>query len=672
MTTTTTTIKTTRRRRRRRNAGGDGEEEKGKKRASTTKSSLVILETNRILLYYAALLCLGLFFVPAAANAKYPVTRFKNETVGIFSPQKDGNAELYVNSHDVEVTGDLYIETLGGKVSEKMKALARGNEEAYEGLRAVAARNGITKVCAAYGTRYQSYDLGTESYGHCTCKDPSHEYGDDVYLDYMGEECNYKAYKLKNQTWRFTTVNPDYQSNINSQYGSGLAVDRENGAYFVVGEAEARSGGSTTSAYGRVRLFPMSKCNETLSGTNENGYVGCQSKTKSGRTCQVWRISSPSFSTTLDSSGYHNYCRNPDGRTAGIWCYTTDPDKEWEECDPLSSSEAEKLSYYTSLGTLDASTNSAIGADTDFGRSVAAYGTLLIVGAPDKSVNGVKCGVVYVYRIYLYPESNYFYSSLESMLSPSDPQEGQRFGVSVSFDGEILLVGSPKGYSGGVQSGAVYAYSYVRQNEWNGYWSEQEGTITSHTAKSGQLFGTSVSLHEGIAIIGSGSTSVSSNNAGAVQSFAIGRSGDEMNSVRWEYRGEILAPFRSTLSSTSFGAALSLNYYSAIICDPTVKKVHLFTRDESGRNWVQESADENGLQSALDVMSHTCGSVTTWGSGNAAIGSPFTFTDQSVGFKDLFPILTFTASSSNVPADANKDAAVALDDAQNNYGKKKK
>jgi hypothetical protein len=264
-----------------------------------------------------------------------------------------------------------------------------------------------------------------------------------------------------------------------------------------------------------------------------------------------------------------------------------------------------------------------------------------------------------VYEINLHPESNKFDSSLASTLTPSDPQEGQRFGVSVSFDGEILLVGSPKGYSGGEQKGAVYAYSYVRQNEWTGYWSEQEGTITSHTPKLGQLFGTSVSLHEGIAIIGSGSTSVSSNNAGIVQSFAIGRSGDEMNSVRWEYRGEILAPFRSTLSSTSFGAALSLNYYSAIICDPTVKKVHLFTRDESGRNWVQESADENGLQSALDVMSHTCGSVTTWGSGNAAIGSPFTYTTQS----DLFPILMFTASSSNVPADANKDAAVALEDA---------
>jgi hypothetical protein len=29
-----------------------------------------------------------------------------------------------------------------------------------------------------------------------------------------------------------------------------------------------------------------------------------------------------------------NYCRNPDGHK-GIWCYTTDPKKRWEDCKPL-------------------------------------------------------------------------------------------------------------------------------------------------------------------------------------------------------------------------------------------------------------------------------------------------------------------------------------------------
>merc|ERR1719187_2788019 len=29
-----------------------------------------------------------------------------------------------------------------------------------------------------------------------------------------------------------------------------------------------------------------------------------------------------------------NYCRNPDGEPS-IWCYTTDPNKRWDYCDPI-------------------------------------------------------------------------------------------------------------------------------------------------------------------------------------------------------------------------------------------------------------------------------------------------------------------------------------------------
>ena len=59
-------------------------------------------------MFFFCLVVLMTFF-GKEVQGKYPVARFKNETVGILSPLKDGNTELYVNSHDVEFTGDVYI-----------------------------------------------------------------------------------------------------------------------------------------------------------------------------------------------------------------------------------------------------------------------------------------------------------------------------------------------------------------------------------------------------------------------------------------------------------------------------------------------------------------------------------------------------------------------------------
>ena len=74
-------------------------------------------------------------------------------------------------------------------------------------------------------------------------------------------------------------------------------------------------------------------CNETISGTGGVDYVGCQTKTKNGYACMNWSSEDPhAHSNTL--VGDHNFCRNPDEHT-NIWCYTTDPLKRWDDCEPL-------------------------------------------------------------------------------------------------------------------------------------------------------------------------------------------------------------------------------------------------------------------------------------------------------------------------------------------------
>ena len=83
--------------------------------------------------------------------------------------------------------------------------------------------------------------------------------------------------------------------------------------------------------------------NETVSGKGES-YTGIQNKTRSGRTCQKWNTKSPHWHNSSIQSQDHNFCRNPDN-SGTIWCYTTDPNKRWEYCDPISSDWDENTEF---------------------------------------------------------------------------------------------------------------------------------------------------------------------------------------------------------------------------------------------------------------------------------------------------------------------------------------
>jgi len=80
-------------------------------------------------------------------------------------------------------------------------------------------------------------------------------------------------------------------------------------------------------------------CDESVSGAGDEGYRGCQYKTRGGITCQHWTVTNPHWHQNGPDDrpnkgiGDHNFCRNPDGEPT-IWCYTVDSKKRWDYCDP--------------------------------------------------------------------------------------------------------------------------------------------------------------------------------------------------------------------------------------------------------------------------------------------------------------------------------------------------
>jgi uncharacterized protein YegL len=86
---------------------------------------------------------------------------------------------------------------------------------------------------------------------------------------------------------------------------------------------------------------------ETYTGIGEE-YIGGQTKTRYGHTCQNWQSTKPHEHPFFDV-GDHNFCRNPDSDSGGIWCYTTSEDVLWDYCDPKESASLEpSASYYGS------------------------------------------------------------------------------------------------------------------------------------------------------------------------------------------------------------------------------------------------------------------------------------------------------------------------------------
>jgi hypothetical protein len=96
---------------------------------------------------------------------------------------------------------------------------------------------------------------------------------------------------------------------------------------------------------------------------------------------------------------------------------------------------------------------------SQFGTGVAIDGDLLVVGAPHLIVDGIDAGAAYVYRLV---DGTW---TLETTLTPDDPQHGGEFGgsvgVAVSAQREVIVVGeSGRDDGASIDAGAVTIYEH--------------------------------------------------------------------------------------------------------------------------------------------------------------------------------------------------------------------
>jgi hypothetical protein len=128
-----------------------------------------------------------------------------------------------------------------------------------------------------------------------------------------------------------------------------------------------------------------------------------------------------------------------------------------------------------------------------FGVSVSVEGETVVVGAERNSDAGEFSGSAYVFQR---PEGGWVDTTETTKLVASDAQGADRFGVSVSIRDGVVLVGARNEDSQGSNAGAAYVYRHDGL-----HWAEQAKLSTSDS-ESGDRLGVAVAVGGEKALVG--------------------------------------------------------------------------------------------------------------------------------------------------------------------------
>jgi hypothetical protein len=273
----------------------------------------------------------------------------------------------------------------------------------------------------------------------------------------------------------------------------------------------------------------------------------------------------------------------------------------------MTISDISSLENWTEIQKLLASD----GAQGDnFGISISLDGNSVVIGAyRDNSYRGAA---------YVFVRSGTTWTQ-QAKLTASDGVDGDEFGCSVSLDGDYVVIGAA---SVDLYRGA--AYIFVRSGT---IWMQQ-AKLTASDGVEWDFFGESVSLSGDTVVIGAGQLL----NSGTGAAYVFTRVG-----TTWTQQAKLTAS--DGASENWFGFSVSLDGDSAIIGAIYANykgAAYIFTR--SGTTWTQqakltasdgESGDEFGFSVSLDGDSVAVGADCDKDNGYDS-GSSYIFTRSGI------------------------------------------
>lgn len=261
-----------------------------------------------------------------------------------------------------------------------------------------------------------------------------------------------------------------------------------------------------------------------------------------------------------------------------------------------------------------------------FGSAVAIAGDILVVGAPQASVDGVDGkGAVYIYQRNLGGAEAW-----ELIMSMSTTENARAYGYSVAVSGDVLVVGAPEGFAGGSMNRGV-VYVYVRNQGGADQWGQVARLVASDGGEADR-FGFRVAIDgDTLAASSPFDDSPGMFNHGSVYVFYRNQGGPD----QWEQVKKIVAD--DLVAEDRFGRSLALDG-DIIIAGSPYKTVgvnlnqgaaYVFKRNQGGGNeWgqvrklVASSGSVNDIFSWSVAISGDLALVgAPWATGNGVQGT---------------------------------------------------